>query len=357
MCTACVFPKGTNFTEDEFDSCWMSNQDGGGFVYLDEDEKFVIQKALKLDELKALWKEHHGKHGEHSPFLLHFRAASQGDVTLENCHPFLPNPKTAFIHNGTIYKVQSTKERSDTRVFAEEFLSKLPHNFLSNKSIMAMMDDFLGKNNKIAFLSNDGKFSITNLVDWKLHNGVHFSNDFFKNKRTRKADDDPTGYNGYYAGEHWGGQTCLPKSVTAPQTTTNNVVPISNSASMSCPGCIFTYQKHSKFWDFQKGVCVHCALEIQRMEKVLKISSWKAKELFLGAAKAHPEEEFYAKLSLLDAESPSGEGTETVLVDKDRIKEIAEDIFARNPMDVTEEEWVFLYEHGFLTNENGVAVY
>ena len=347
MCTACVFPKGTNFTEDEFDSCWMSNLDGGGFVYLNENEEFVIHKALKLDELKTLWKEHHDKHGKYSPFLLHFRAASQGEVTLENCHPFLPNPKTALIHNGTIYKVPSTKEKSDTRVFSEEFLSKLPHNFLANKSIMTMMDDFLGKSNKIAFLSSDGKFSITNLTDWKLHNGVHFSNDFFKNQRVKKEYTDPTGME-YLCG--YGGHSQLGMLAKGATTDVINTSSYNNS-STECPGCLFSYQKHSSTWDFQKAMCVHCAAEVIRMEKALKISSWKAKELFLGAAKSHTKTDFYAKLSI-----PEGVKTPVLLSSKDghsldnlEIACIAKDIMDRNSADITEEEWVFLYEHGYLS--------
>ena len=347
MCTACVFPKGTTFTEDEFDNCWMSNLDGGGFVYLNEDEEFVIHKALKLDELKTLWKEHHDKHGDYSPFLLHFRAASQGDVTLENCHPFLPNPKTALIHNGTIYKVSSTKEKSDTRVFAEEFLSKLPHNFLANKSIMTMMDDFLGKNNKIAFLSNDGKFSITNLSDWKLHNDVHFSNDFFKFKRTKKMDTDPTGID-YLGGYNMYNQC----GVFTKQTDTKVINSHGyNDSSTECPGCLFNYQKHSKSWDFQKSMCINCAAEVTRMEKALKISGWKAKELFLGAAKYHSATDFYAKLSVPEkVKTPillSGEDSHPL--DKLEMACIARDIMDRNSADVTEEEWVFLYEHGYLS--------
>lgn len=325
----------------------MSNQDGGGFVYLDENQKFVIKKALGLDDLKALWKEHHGKHGKYSPFLLHFRAASQGDVTLDNCHPFLPNPRTAFIHNGTIYKVGSTKERSDTRVFAEDFLSKLPHNFLLNKSIMEMMNDFLGKTNKIAFLSNDGKFSMTNSADWKLHNGVYFSNEFFKNKRIRKANDDPTGQSAYWVGGIWGEHGYLPNQSIVPAAPTNKVVSIPSASTISCPGCLFNYQKDSRAWDFQKGVCIHCASEIQIMEKALRISGWKAKELFLGAAKAHPAEEFYEKLNPLGEESLRGESTETIPVDEDSVKSRVADILGKNTLDITEEDWEFLYNHGF----------
>lgn len=354
MCTACVFPKGTSITEDEFDNCWESNQDGGGFVYIDENGKFVVLKSLSLDDLKEKWKLHHAKHGEYSPFLLHFRAASQGDVTLKNCHPFLPNPRTAFIHNGTIYKIPSTKEKSDTRVFSEEFLSKLPHNFLANKSIMTMMDDFLGKSNKLAFLDINGNVSITNLDDWKLHNEAIYSNDFFKNIRVKKMGYDPTGFGFPYQDAD---KCSIPKQMLPQPKSSDYVKKISEvSNTIECNGCFFIFQRSSQMWDFQKNLCIDCVSEISSIEKKLRVSNWRAKEIFLEAARRHPKEAFFEKLSVgdleeaqeKDAENPKEDNQKFSVLDTDAY---AESIMAKELQYITEAEWAYLYDNGYMEND------
>lgn len=343
MCTACVFPINTGLTEDEFENCWNSNEDGGGFSYIDEGGKLVIFKSLDLDELKKLWKEHHTKHSPYSPFLLHFRAASAGLITTDNCHPFSPNPKVAFIHNGTIHKMPNDKERSDTRIFSEDYLTKLPHNFLNNPTIMVMMAEYLGTN-KIAFLGTDGETLVTNKSQWVTHNDALFSNTFYKIKRTRTSNSDPTGMAMNFTG-------C---GYTPPKQSTSIVhKPTTYHGQVCCDGCLLIVDKINDKWDHQRQMCRDCSNEVNDIAKMLKISEWKAKEIFLEAAKTHPSKLFYSKMSEEEEvlEEIKEEKLEVVR-DQKKIDEILNKPFHT----ITITEWDYLnregvyadaYEYGF----------
>ena len=62
MCVMCALPSGSEITQKEFETCWNSNPDGGGFSYLDENSNFVTVKSLDYDEFRASWIYHHSKH-------------------------------------------------------------------------------------------------------------------------------------------------------------------------------------------------------------------------------------------------------------------------------------------------------
>ena len=351
MCTACALPKGVTLTEKEFDNCWDSNQDGGGFVYINEDGKLVTYKALKLDDFKKLWKEHHGRHGAYSPFLLHFRAASAGKIDEDNCHPFLPNPKVAFIHNGTIRKVGTDDGRSDTRIFCEDYLAKLPHNFLNNAPIMAMMADYVG-DNKIAFMNNLGETWFTNKSQWKEHNGGLFSNDWFKIARTRSYGTDATGM-GDWSG--YGYQPPIAQVAGAAATMAVATIKsrIQNQGPISykyCIGCCLSVNSSSQFWNINRTVCMDCSTEIDTIAKALSITEWKAKDLFLEAAKTHTKENFYRKYSLPLEETEEPKPVQIVtlqdVIDETEIENEVNRILSKHIADISKKEFEFIYQNG-----------
>lgn len=340
MCTACAFPKGTKITETEFDNCWDSNKDGGGFAYLDENGKFVVIKSLFLDDLKKQWKEHHGKHGEYSPFLLHFRAASAGKVEVDNCHPFIPNPKTAFIHNGTIRAMPYDKDKSDTRLFSEDFLSSLPHNFTKNKSILTMLDKYLESNNKVVFLNTDGQLVFMNEKSWEKHNGAMFSNTWFKTPRVRKYGDDATG------------TTCItpsyqPKTAAESAKTlltpaTDTKFPIKGNGGMEhwCVGCLMRVK--TSLWHYQDNMCNDCSKEVTNMAAFLRLDKYKVKTAFLSAASHHTLSEYYKKRAITTQEDIELEIERNARKEDDDIDKV----LSKRYHELTLEDWDILEKHG-----------
>lgn len=179
MCVACVLPKDSKLSEKEFQNCWESNPDGGGYAYLAEGGNIIIKKCLNYETFRKMWVEDFEKRNKHSPFLLHFRIKSVGEISLDNCHPFRVNPKVAMIHNGTFHKVKAQGTKSDTAEFAE-WLGSLPHNFLNNDVLHILITDFIGQSNKVAFMDNTGKFTLFNEKAGITNDGRWFSNSSFQ---------------------------------------------------------------------------------------------------------------------------------------------------------------------------------
>ena len=121
------------------------------------------------------------QYGSTSPFLVHFRIATHGSVDIHNCHPFRVTENKVMIHNGMIPVVlDKNDKRSDTRVFAENYLSKLPANWPDDPYMVDMVEDYITNGSKIALLSTDTQYVgyILNqkLGHWTDENGIWWSN-------------------------------------------------------------------------------------------------------------------------------------------------------------------------------------
>ena len=83
------------------------------------------------------------------PMLLHFRLATSGLTTLKQCHPFYTQPNVVFAHNGWFLALSNDPIRSDTQIFAEDYLKGAdPMRPKTAKMLNSVCDD----GNKIAFL-------------------------------------------------------------------------------------------------------------------------------------------------------------------------------------------------------------
>ena len=181
----CVLPPGTKLSEKEFEHCWDNNPDGGGYVFINDNNEFVINKSLNYDEFRKSFKESHDRFGADRKFLVHFRVGTSGGKTLENTHPFIVNKDTVMAHNGMLGNVQLVKDsgKSDTRTFVEDELATLPINFLRNKAIRRFIQHYIGNGNKLAFLTKatpKGSICIFNYEDGVVSDGRWFSNESFK---------------------------------------------------------------------------------------------------------------------------------------------------------------------------------
>lgn len=185
MCLAiCLNPKKKmekDITKKIIKHAWESNPDGGGFAYI-KDGEIVIEKGFMTAKkfIKAFFRARH--QNQDSMFLAHLRWASKGVVNEENTHPFIINDgEFAMIHNGTIYNVDTEKDQSDTSAFAENILSKLPANFISEKVYDSLIEDYIGKS-KVAMLLKNNTIRIYNGQLGHVEDGgnIWYSNDYYK---------------------------------------------------------------------------------------------------------------------------------------------------------------------------------
>jgi predicted glutamine amidotransferase len=177
MCIAIVQQAGKTLTGAQLYSGWYRNSDGAGFAYCDSDGKVVIKSGyMKYNEFQKAYADAVQMYGADSPFLVHMRIRTSGDVSPGNCHPFKIKDG-AMIHNGSMFHpdtVRQGENKSDTRIFAESL-----HNILALEDLLVAGDDIIteiGRNNKLAFLFNGRKVLILNEKAGFWDDGIWYSN-------------------------------------------------------------------------------------------------------------------------------------------------------------------------------------
>ena len=175
MCIIAAIPVGKEISKETLKRCWDNNPHGGGFMCGD-GSKVVVFKEMQ--SFKRYWKEFTRARLIHrnSGFVCHFRISTHGKINVDNCHPFLVNKGLGFAHNGIIYSAPRSNDFSDTYMFNECILKKLPNGFLSNLSIATLIASYIGAGSKLAFLNSKGVISIINEKAGVWDKGVWYSN-------------------------------------------------------------------------------------------------------------------------------------------------------------------------------------
>jgi hypothetical protein len=113
-----------------------------------------------------------------STFLIHFRIATHGTIDEYNCHPFQINKTQAFIHNGIIPNMPNDGKldlRSDTRIFKDNVLRKLPQGWETNPAIKVLIESAIGMS-KLCVLNIDNTFQIYKEASGHWKDDVWYSN-------------------------------------------------------------------------------------------------------------------------------------------------------------------------------------
>jgi glutamine amidotransferase len=125
MCLLTFIPDYVTPDMDRFKVAAQSNPDGFGFA-IHTGRSVIRRHSMDFSQLADQFTDLRTQH--QGPATFHFRFATHGSETLDNCHPFLlgGDRETVMAHNG-ILPVQIAKgdTRSDTRVFAEDYMPNL----------------------------------------------------------------------------------------------------------------------------------------------------------------------------------------------------------------------------------------
>ena len=189
MCVAIYKPADKKLNYANMHKCHVKNSDGMGFSAA-VDGKLVTFHELKNFEI--FWKAL--KDYRHYPCIVHFRWATHGAETLENCHPFLLNHGSiAMAHNGIISEfcsaINVTQEKSDTALFVDKVLQPLLRKnpeLLYNSAFQEVLHMAMGSSNKLVFLDAQGKFVIIEKTSGYVgvhnswDNGIWYSNTSWK---------------------------------------------------------------------------------------------------------------------------------------------------------------------------------
>lgn len=151
MCIAISKPKGMIINEPVLEKCFQSNSDGAGFAYCEDGILHIEKGFFTIEDFKEAYKPHEEKEA-----LIHFRIKTHGELSAENCHPFMVTDTIAMIHNGII-SGHGVGTRSDTACFVDEIIKPAIENcgedVLSQEWFRTMVEKYIG-GSKLMFLDS-----------------------------------------------------------------------------------------------------------------------------------------------------------------------------------------------------------
>lgn len=193
MCIIIAQPNNVTLAQQLLLRCWLSNSHGGGIAYVDGGQVKIFKELYNFDKYYEGYlniREQYPK----SKLVLHMRIKTHGDISLDNCHPFVVNDRLAVAHNGTIsaIKAEYNGKESDTAKFTREILQQLPTGFQNNPGCQRLIQEFIG-HSKLAFLSSRNEITIINPHLGEKEGDVWYSNGGYK--AYRYADKYAFDYN------------------------------------------------------------------------------------------------------------------------------------------------------------------
>jgi hypothetical protein len=163
-------------------NCWKENPHGAGYMFCDGGNVIIRKAFFKLEELEGSYREDHGRYGQSSPFVLHFRWATHGSKNELNTHPHPIIPgNVAIVHNGVLrVQIPKGEDISDTIAYVRQHLSwKTPKQLLGAK-MRRRLEGEIGWQNKFVILRGDGELSIVNEREGEWADGVWYSNSSYR---------------------------------------------------------------------------------------------------------------------------------------------------------------------------------
>jgi hypothetical protein len=201
MCLLTFIPDGVMPDMEKFRVAAVNNPDGFGFAILGDD-RILTGHSMSFEEAAEQFIDLRSRNS--GPALFHFRWATHGSETIDNCHPFFlgQDGKSVVAHNGILpVKILKGDDRSDTKVFAEDIMPAIG-------GIVALDDDEYFKKlsqwatgSKLAFLTlnDDAKYNwyLVNEQDGHWADDMWWSNDGYKSVSRYKS------YGYGWGGHYW----------------------------------------------------------------------------------------------------------------------------------------------------------
>jgi predicted glutamine amidotransferase len=223
MCIAILNTKGT-ISKSEFKTCWNNNPDGGGLAW-NEGGKLRIFKEMK--DVNTLYQKYTSirKQLPNNNILVHFRIATHGKVNETNCHPFRVSKDLVFIHNGMITGtgLPQSNEFSDTYLFNQLILQKLPKDFTRNEAITNLIAQYIDYS-KLIFLDSADNWTIINedLGEWNGDNWYSNKSYLCSTPHKKSSKGYVNSYDYYYYGYDENFCDCCQKSAATKYSTEYN---------------------------------------------------------------------------------------------------------------------------------------
>lgn len=177
MCVIACTPPGEMLTDEILKKCWDDNDDGAGYMFSTGNELVIRKPFWKFEDLLEQYHKDAAEYGDYSPFVIHFRWATHGQLNVLNTHPHkLCGGKVGMVHNGIFADTPPINSGiSDTVYFCRTVLAKRQPSQLIGRRFKAYLEDMIGAN-RVVFMDWTGKVSIVNDVMGDWVGEVWFSN-------------------------------------------------------------------------------------------------------------------------------------------------------------------------------------
>lgn len=172
MCLIIYKPEGAVVPSNYIDNSIEANSDGAGVMWVQDGRVKVAKQLGTKEQLKEFCRQHVARIA--GTYVMHHRMSTDGVDNEDNCHPFKVlsiddgDPIDLYVaHNGIISECKTTRnaERSDTRVYVEDFLRpilKAHPSLLASPAFQAHIKGFIGNGSKLTFLDSNGNVTIIN---------------------------------------------------------------------------------------------------------------------------------------------------------------------------------------------------
>jgi len=177
MCLIIASRDGTLPSDELLRIAQADNHHGWGIMWAERGKVRAV-KGFKLSSLMRNVKALEG-----TPFVLHFRWATHGNIDIANCHPFKITDDLWMAHNGILHVEMPREDRSDSWHFAQELaviLQKYP--WLKDAEMQSRLLQYTewvcGSSSKIAFLRGNGEIFIANEKLGTEYEGLWLSNNY-----------------------------------------------------------------------------------------------------------------------------------------------------------------------------------
>lgn len=194
MCVIAYIPAGTVLPSfSTLNKAWATNPHGAGFMYprVSDDKTLrlqIVKGLMSFTKFRETFLRHRKHFAENVPdkglvatedVCLHFRIRSHGPVNEAMTHPHIIAPDLAMCHNGIISGLRHDDKTSDTVIYIEDVLKRLPYGWQRNYAIRQLIASDIGHHNKIVIFDADGCAGILNRqAGFSAPDGIWWSNDY-----------------------------------------------------------------------------------------------------------------------------------------------------------------------------------
>jgi hypothetical protein len=239
MCLAIIKTRKGKILKDDMERAFRANSCGGGFAIANGTCIDVVKGFFSF---KDMWEVLEPALALKRPMLIHFRLATHGARTEENCHPFkftAQGVEYALIHNGIISGFGTSgwgvnvESRSDSKEFTETVVNPLYEAARDPMaaSVTRIIEKVASFGNKIAIMRQDGLVVRTQADDWHRVSKVWYSNrSYLEMRKVHSYVYDGEEGTGFWSQKsraslpYWGGGQQQKSTVQAVQVPTSPYV-------------------------------------------------------------------------------------------------------------------------------------